>query len=441
MTETSHDHHHDLSPTRTVPAQLDRSETTSYVIHRTFEDFERLSEMVIRMGQAIHAHDHHYHHHQHGHDSQGTLEGQGEHATSNLSSPRPSLTALRVHHPYPGLYHALLKQLSNVKANQRAFDASSTTHGFNEEGAFERVLELNQYLENVWYWLLPENNPPYLYLSHERHDIMQWFKPLAQSTHADGRQMRERRLEQEQEQDQKRQQHSILQPHGSMIRHEPRAKDKRVESDTREEAAAARSISALSLPSLLSSSSSSSCSSCSASSVSSKGSRLGSRREDDNSDTDIDGSPRASSTSASSTLPSSGSINGLTTEYNKSTTTTTIISSDEGQGGLVEEHDSSDPRLDVKIKRRMSLNHVFRSLTLPRNSHCRSQRQSMCESGGHRKMLATSASMPLATTSRYHATSQDEIYIWNTVTTKYQSDQASFKSSSSPVETLPRSFR
>ncbi|KAF9146135.1 hypothetical protein BGX30_003991 [Mortierella sp. GBA39] len=157
----------DLAPVKTLPAQLHRSATTSYVIHRTFEDFQRLSEMVLNLQTAL--------------------------MTASGSIPEgPELKTLVVRHPHPGLYQALLKQVSHAKANQRAFDASSTTHGFDEEGAFERVLELNQYLEDVWYWLLPENTPESLNLSLERHDIMQWLKPSSSSSHADGRQMRER---------------------------------------------------------------------------------------------------------------------------------------------------------------------------------------------------------------------------------------------------------
>lgn len=157
----------DLAPVKTLPAQLHRSATTSYVIHRTFEDFQRLSEMVLNLQAAL--------------------------MTAPGPIPEgPELKALAVRHPNPGLYQALLKQFSHAKANQRAFDASSTTHGFNEEGAFERILELNQYLEDVWHWLLPENTPESPNLSLERHDIMQWLKPSASSSHADGRQMRER---------------------------------------------------------------------------------------------------------------------------------------------------------------------------------------------------------------------------------------------------------
>ncbi|KAF9150829.1 hypothetical protein BGX20_005583 [Mortierella sp. AD010] len=109
------------------------------------------------------------------------------------SEEAPTLTALKVHHPYPGLYQTLLKQFSSVKANQRAFNASATTHGFNEGGAFERILELDQYLENVWYWLLPEHTPEQLDLSVEQHEIMQWFMPSPKSAQADGRQMKNRK--------------------------------------------------------------------------------------------------------------------------------------------------------------------------------------------------------------------------------------------------------
>ncbi|KAG0311123.1 hypothetical protein BGZ99_010367, partial [Dissophora globulifera] len=201
----------DLAPTKKVPAQLNRSETTSYVIHRTFEDFEQLSEMVVRLGNALHNVLH-----QHGHTDTrsasniasptSTIKGKGSlnvggaaavtqaTYTSTITQDKPVLTALSVNHPYPGVYQTLLKQFSNVKANQRAFNASSTTHGFNEEGAFERVLELNQYLEDIWYWLLPEHSSPQLLdlLWEEVHEITQWLKPLSDSAHADGRQMRER---------------------------------------------------------------------------------------------------------------------------------------------------------------------------------------------------------------------------------------------------------
>ncbi|KAG0340167.1 hypothetical protein BG000_000545 [Podila horticola] len=124
-----------LAGSKKVPAQLVRSETTSYVIHRT------------------------------------------------------------INHPHPGLYQALLKRLpfSNARANQRAFDASSTTHGFDEEGAFERVLEMDQYLEDVWQLLTASANSEQL--TPEQHNILQWLKPLPNSTHADGRQMKNRKTE------------------------------------------------------------------------------------------------------------------------------------------------------------------------------------------------------------------------------------------------------
>ncbi|KAK3814423.1 MAG: hypothetical protein J3Q66DRAFT_37155 [Benniella sp.] len=448
----------DIAPeqdsTRTIPAQLDRSETTSYVIHRTFEDFERLSEMVLWMGHSLHEHDGRR---QGGHDSQGaniSPEVQGEPVTpspSPMSRGGPALTALNVHHPHPGLYQTLLKQFSNVKANQRAFDASSTTHGFNEEGAFERVLELNQYLENVWYWLLPENHPPHLDLSYERHEIIQWFKPLAQSAHADGRQMRERPPEDEQKR------HSILQQYGSMssIRREP-AKDKNIdtararqetltaaEAETSSSSSSSssssplsqetvtsghadqskhnydetRSLSVLSVPSLSSSScSSASCSSSSVSSISipSDENQSGDRRQDDGQG-DIKATHEASQTPSTATSSTLDSISEMTNEDEKGATI--HIPTDQEQN-LVS--DPSSLQSDVKVKRRMSISHVFRSLTSPRSTHIQRQRQSMYETG-NKRMLATSASMPIITgrNSIHHETLPEEIYIWNTVTTKY----------------------
>ncbi|KAF9583325.1 hypothetical protein BGW38_009751 [Lunasporangiospora selenospora] len=187
----------DLAPTRTIPGQLDRSETTSYVIHRTFEDFQHLSEMVLRLDHSLRQYQRH------------------DRGTDGSTAQGPELDTLHVHHPHPGLYQTFLKQFSNAKANQRAFDASSTTHGFEKEGAFERVLEMNQYLENIWYWLMPSRSttssvdgqglPHHPSLSLEQLEIMQWLKPHVlhkpQSsgvrrgsrthTHADGRQMRE----------------------------------------------------------------------------------------------------------------------------------------------------------------------------------------------------------------------------------------------------------
>ncbi|KAF9336122.1 hypothetical protein BG006_009623 [Podila minutissima] len=169
----------DLAGLKKVPAQLVRSETTSYVIHRTFEDFHHLSDMVVAL-QSSHNHYHHHHHHHHHHQS------PQEHR---------HLSPLRINHPHPGLYQALLKRLpfSNARANQRAFDASSTTHGFDEEGAFERVLEMDQYLEDVWQLLTASAN--FEQLTPEQHNILQWLKPLPNSTHADGRQMKNRKTE------------------------------------------------------------------------------------------------------------------------------------------------------------------------------------------------------------------------------------------------------
>ncbi|KAG0035887.1 hypothetical protein BGZ82_004970 [Podila clonocystis] len=162
----------DLAGSKKVPAQLVRSETTSYVIHRTFEDFHHLSDMVLALQSS---NNHHHHHHQNPQEHQ--------------------FSPLRINHPHPGLYQVLLKRLpfSNARANQRAFDASSTTHGFDEEGAFERVLEMDQYLEDVWRLLTASANSEQL--TPEQHDILQWLKPLPNSTHADGRQMKNRKTE------------------------------------------------------------------------------------------------------------------------------------------------------------------------------------------------------------------------------------------------------
>lgn len=165
----------DLAGSKKVPAQLVRSETSSYVIHRTFEDFKHLSDMVLAL-------QNHHHHH----------SPQEHHR----------LSPLRINHPHPGLYQTLLKRLpfSNAQANQRAFDASSTTHGFDEEGAFERVLEMDQYLEDVWQLLTASASSEQL--TPEQHNILHWLKPLPNSTHADGRQMKNRQTTQTQTQTQ-----------------------------------------------------------------------------------------------------------------------------------------------------------------------------------------------------------------------------------------------
>ncbi|KAI9236513.1 MAG: hypothetical protein BYD32DRAFT_437413 [Podila humilis] len=163
----------DLAGSKKVPAQLVRSETTSYVIHRSFEDFKHLSDMILALQ------NHHHHHIPKGHRH---------------------ISPLRIKHPHPGLYQALLKRLpfSNARANQRAFDASSTTHGFDEEGAFERVLEMDQYLEDVWQLLTASASSEQL--TTEQYNILQWLKPLSNSTHADGRQMKNRQTTQTQTQ-------------------------------------------------------------------------------------------------------------------------------------------------------------------------------------------------------------------------------------------------
>ncbi|KAF9320961.1 hypothetical protein BG003_004244 [Podila horticola] len=60
-------------------------------------------------------------------------------------------------------------------------------------GAFERVLEMDQYLEDVWQLLTASANSEQL--TPEQHNILQWLKPLPNSTHADGRQMKNRKTE------------------------------------------------------------------------------------------------------------------------------------------------------------------------------------------------------------------------------------------------------
>ncbi|KAG0369578.1 hypothetical protein BC939DRAFT_460727 [Gamsiella multidivaricata] len=445
----------DIVPTKTVPAQLDRSETTSYVIHRTFEDFEHLSEMVLRLEHALHAHlqehhyFHHHNHHHHHHDNQiSDIALQAHQDVPVIPADAPPLTALHVHHPYPGLYQVLLKKISNVKANQRAFDASSTTHGFDEEGAFERVLELNQYLENVWYWLLPENIPPQLDLSAQQYEIMQWLKPSAQS-HADGQQMRDRR-----EQDEK--EHPIIQQYGSISSLRKKGSQEPVKSSATESATRASeetaatlpvaasstttapestsarglrlgsegSSSAPSLPSL-SSMSTSSCSSASSPSISTDTNHTTDLDHDDNDDTlhghaAPQGLPHTPSTVASSTFPSSGSDKGLASKNDHK-----IITSPDSEsvfknpsrlsragtvprGGL-RQRDSSDPLSTDKVKRRISLSHVLKSMTFPLNN----PRHTMHDTG-HRKGTSASISASPTLKEAFH----EEIVIWKTVTTK-----------------------
>ncbi|KAG0057646.1 hypothetical protein BGZ83_007019 [Gryganskiella cystojenkinii] len=188
-----------LAPTRTVPAQLNRSETTSYVIHRTFEDFQHLSEMVLSLQDQLDHDQHNKHNNNNNHKNTPFSSSSQYQDSNNYTEGQQHLRALRLHHPHPSLFYTLVKQFlfSNAKANQRAFDASSTTHGFDEEGAYERIIELTQFLEEVWHRLLFTTEEPCFY--QEQHEIMLWFKPSTDSSHPDGRQMRDR-----QEQDQKR---------------------------------------------------------------------------------------------------------------------------------------------------------------------------------------------------------------------------------------------
>ncbi|KAF9934903.1 hypothetical protein FBU30_010170 [Linnemannia zychae] len=432
-------------PIKTLPAQLSRSATTSYVIHRTFEDFQRLSEMVLNLRNAITA----------VHES--IPEG-------------PRLTALALHHPHPGLYQTLLKQFSQAKANQRAFDASSTTHGFDEEGAFERILEVNQYLEDVWYWLLPENIPDSLILSVERHDIMQWLKPCASSAHADGRQMRER----------SEQEASSSSPVTVIPIAQPTVSDRAVTSEVNESpvhdiptdlvivkkdevidnqqpqvkvinGSPERMSSISSLPSL-SSSTSSSITSTSSMSTGMSDNHNGSQRPHHKLDQEIidgnndehhyldvaamQGSPHTVSTMASSTLAAPSDIldplghhhypqqmnedvsfsngNNSSNHVNILTSAATTMETPSLPEQLVfTKHSSllqrygrssrldtssSDASADAKLKRRVSLGQVFRSLTMPSSSH-----------NGHRHSICDAARREIL---------DNDVYIWNTVTTK-----------------------
>ncbi|KAG0332531.1 hypothetical protein BG004_001212 [Podila humilis] len=185
------DNKQDLGLTKRVPAQLVRSETTSYVIHRTFEDFQHLSKLVVAL-----QHQQQQHQHQRRHQLQ-----QDQHQEQEQQEQEQVVLPLRINHPHPGLYQALLKQMSfsSARANQRAFDASSTTHGFDEEGAFERVLEMDSFLEDVWQLLTASASSEVL--TQEQYEILQWLKPLANND-ADGRQMKDRHQQQQRQQQQ-----------------------------------------------------------------------------------------------------------------------------------------------------------------------------------------------------------------------------------------------
>ncbi|KAF9909935.1 hypothetical protein EC991_007738 [Linnemannia zychae] len=437
----------DLAPVKTLPAQVTRSATTSYVIHRTFEDFQRLSEMVLNL--------------------------QGALMTAPGSIPQgPELKALAVRHPHAGLYQALLKQFSQAKANQRAFDASSTTHGFNEEGAFERILELNQYLEDIWFWLLPENTPEALNLSVERHDIMQWLKPSASSSHADGRQMRERSdqpLKTAMRSSPQITSITVASPidiatieaveseidamalstaslNGSPeydLSSELKEADK-VEEEVHDQLqqdgatrAPERMSSVSSLPSLSSSSSISESSTTSMTTMSEVGGNDLKEEAERNSDrlhqgldrsnnSDVhhlevvmQGSPHTLSTMASSTLAASSDVLDLLDNHHgndaviATPTTPTVMIDTPGDLPSFSRHgtlprrrlrrtsqqdsDSSVSPADVKLKRRMSFSQVFKSLTMPISSN---HRHSHYDAGTSREVF------------------DEDIYIWNTVTTK-----------------------
>ncbi|KAF9350247.1 hypothetical protein BGX26_011546 [Mortierella sp. AD094] len=399
----------DLEPKRTVSAQLDLSETTSYVIHRTFDDFEHLSEMVLRLENILHTSNHHQQ------SSSASSTPQSEEA--------PTLTALKVHHPHPGLYQTLLKQFSNVKANQRAFDASATTHGFNEGGAFERILELNQYLENVWYWLLPEHTPQQLDLSAEQQVVMQWFMPSPESAHTDGRQMKDRK-----DQDSKWQ--DLQRLYGPRSRQHQQQEGEEHTTDStvaqtsvtshHDQAGSKKPGSASSLPSLSSSASSSS-SMC----ISSDEDRNGHDYDNNHNihDRRMTNSRRTSSTIINSSPMADPSLerfhNDVTSGHDEfeEIPVNSVESGRQGGegsvggGGVEGSHasDSNNNSIDNnnnnKINRRMSFSHVLRSFSPSKSLHPR-QRQSMHEMA--KKRSSTMASGPT-----------QEIFIWNSVTIKH----------------------
>ncbi|KAF9947540.1 hypothetical protein BGZ72_010486 [Mortierella alpina] len=351
----------------------------------------------------------------------------------------PVLTALRVRHPRPNLYQSLLRQFgfSTAKANQRAFDASSTTHGFHEEGAFERVLELNQYLEDVWYWLLPENIPPELDLSLV-HDIMQWLKPSSLGSHADGRQMRDRQDQQQQPKTET----SIMrrnQGHPKTVTTEPEPSVSTVavghggaQDGTLN---AGRSSSATSLPSLSSTYASSSSAMSPISSMSEASVASFSNDESDAidyaaSDSAVLGAPLEAN--ISDRLPSADNASHkvdtksvpnaflptpkVSSETPRSAEPLPPVSKRRPRQGTATD---STPAA-IKAKRRISFSHVLKSLSFnTSDTHHRSRhyqaRQSLHEAAaGHAKNV--SASMPTSPILR--DTFGDEIYIWSTVTTK-----------------------
>ncbi|KAF9288670.1 hypothetical protein BGZ68_010793 [Mortierella alpina] len=365
----------------------------------------------------------------------------------------PALTALRVRHPRPNLYQSFLRQFgfSTAKANQRAFDASSTTHGFHEEGAFERVLELNQYLEDVWYWLLPENVPPELDLSVVQ-DIMQWLKPSSLGTHADGRQMRDR---QEPQPQQPRRETSIMrrsQGQSKTVTMEPESSVSTVavgHNDVQDERLdAGRSSSATSLPSLSSTYASSSSamspiSSMSEASVASQSNDESDANDDGPGDRPVRGGTPLEANSTRAKLSSADStfhrVDGDTQSVPSAQTPTPKASSETPRRPaepfpLVSNRrlrqgtaTTDTPTAAVKVKRRISFSHVLKSLSLnTSDTHHRSRhhhhhphhaRQSLHEAAAGHHAKTTSASMPTSPTLK-DSFGGDEIYIWSTVTTK-----------------------
>ncbi|KAG0357936.1 hypothetical protein BG005_002925 [Podila minutissima] len=348
----------DLAGSKKVPAQLVRSETTSYVIHRTFEDFHHLSDM------------------------------------------------------------ALLKRLpfSNARANQRAFDASSTTHGFDEEGAFERVLEMDQYLEDVWQLLTASANSEQL--TPEQHNILQWLKPLPNSTHADGRQMKNRKTETatqaqatvssssagavkvRQDQDQASAPLSPVLPSTSSVLSSPSTSSPSeitpIEELYHDSAPVHKSASAASLPSL--------CSSLSF--------ENGDRDHDlgEKNATPSEGSlPAAPNGLEESPRHISDSIDGDDERgYGHADLPTLRSGSTSRRYTIIEAPQGGDDDMAAsKIKRRISLSHVIKSLATV-SFHLDPEQ---------RKRDATAASLS-SPPSPANGWEEEDLYIWNTVTTK-----------------------
>ncbi|KAF9203211.1 hypothetical protein BGZ49_006658 [Haplosporangium sp. Z 27] len=398
----------DVEPKKTVSGHVDRSETTPYVIHRTFDDFKHLSEMVVRLENIVHA------------------------SSTTQSGEAPALTALKVRHPHPGIFQSFLKQVSTAKANQRAFNASSTTHGFHEEGAYERIVELNQYLENVWYWLLPEHTPQEHKLTAEQQKILQWFMPSPKSAHPDGRQLKDQKETDAKWLDLQRKYARGSKRHdGNTADHERSTGEtaaqttatshhpssSRPDNDVERNDSIKKEGSITSLPSLSSSASSSS-SMCISPDEDRKGqfhnSNLNIRERQ------MTDSRRTSATVINSPdtflkgLQSKSPVLDLQLEnFEDIPVNTTDRGRHKGGRGQVEGSHPSDPNI---VKRRMSLSNPFRSLSSSKNNN---------------------NSLPSRRQSSMYGSNMDhskpqEICIWNTVTVKHPPIHYETSGSSSP---------